>query len=98
MGGRIIEAPAHVGAAGNHLPVAHDHRAERIIRLARLVDRHTHEALIVRRRRCGGGKAGKRSCDTDGQSGHRGEDAPAVRTMKRASVRQVRHLVIYRAA
>ena len=96
MGGWIIEAPTHVGAASNHFPVAHDHRAERIICLARLLDRHAHEALVVGR--CGRGRTGRYSGNTDGQPGHCGEDAPSIRVMDRAGMRQVRHLAIYRAA
>jgi hypothetical protein len=99
MRGRIIEAPAHVGAAGDHLPVAHDDRAERIVGLARLVDRHAHEALVVRRRRCCRGKThGCAARDADCHTGKSGEEVPPIRLMNHAGMLQVRHLALYRAA
>jgi hypothetical protein len=99
MHGRIIEAPAHVGAAGDHLPVAHDHGTERIICLARLLDRHAHEALVIRRRRCRRGKThGCAARDADCHTRKSGDEVPPIRLMNHAGMLQVRHLAIYRAA
>jgi hypothetical protein len=85
MGGWIIEVPAHVGAASNHFPIAYDDRAERIICLARLLDRHSHETLVVGR--CGRGQTGRYSRNTNCQPGDRGEDAPPIRVMDCAGMR-----------
>jgi hypothetical protein len=64
MGCRIAVRLAEIAAARDDLAVAHDHRAERIIALPRLVERKPHEALVA-----GRGDGGRR-CAARGQ--HRG--------------------------
>src|SRR5262249_2064898 len=78
MGGRIIEPPTHVGAARNNLSIAHDHRAERKICVARLVDRHAHEALVIRRCGRGCGNAQRWARKTECYSTSRGQQAPPL--------------------
>ena len=86
MGGRIIEPPTHVGAARNNLSIAHDHRAERKICVARFVDRHAHEALVIRRCGRGCGNAQRWARKTDCYSANRGQQAPPVGMTQQAGV------------
>jgi hypothetical protein len=48
MGGRIVIGFAEIMTARNHLTIARDHATECIISLPRLIERHAHEALVVR--------------------------------------------------
>jgi hypothetical protein len=86
MGGRIIEPPTHVGAARNNLSIAHDHRAERKICGARLIDHHAHEALVIRRCGRGCGNAQRYARKTDCYSANRGQQAPPVGMMQQAGM------------
>jgi hypothetical protein len=53
---RIAIRLAQIASARVDLAVAHNHRAERIVASSRLVERKTHEALII------GRSAGGRRC------------------------------------
>ena len=45
--GRIVVGPSEIAPARENLSVADDHRAERVVALPRLIERHAHESLIL---------------------------------------------------
>src|SRR6185437_9028404 len=73
---RIAVCLAEVAPARDHLAVAHDDRAERIVAAPRLVERKPHEALVVGRSACGGRRP---ACRYHGRGGEADDHAAAVR-------------------